>query len=142
MIFFAAVPALGQDSKTVSVSGIRIQVFPFPQSLADMHMRISFNGSSGAAGAPSRAKAPGPVSGLSPTGPQPPDDMNTRLRAYLFQYLDVTAPAASADTFSETLPEYRPDLQTGPGEEEQGVSVKIQADVTEKSGALLFVMKI
>ncbi len=143
VIIFISAQAFGQDNKIVNVSGFSIQVFPFPQSLAGMPMRISFNGTSGAADA--STKTPTPVPGLSSSEPQPPDDMNThlsRFRTYLFQYLDVTSPASATDSFSDIMTEYSTHFQTGPGDGDQGVSVKIQADVSEKSGALIFVIKI
>ncbi len=150
LIVLAAVPAFGQDNEIVNVSGFRIQVFPFPQSLAGIPMHISFNGTSGAPFNSGAADASTftPVPGLSSREPQPPDDINahlSRFRTYLFQYLDVAKPASAGfatDTFSETMIDYRTGPEAGPGEDDQGVSLKIQADVSDKSGALVFVIKI
>ncbi len=144
VIIFVSAQAFAQDDKIINVSGFSIQVFPFPQSLAEMPMRISFNGSSGAADA--SAKIPTPVSGLSSNELQLPDDLNihiSRFCAYLFQYLEVASPASPG--FATDIFTAMPDYQTGPDagpEEDQGVSLKIQADISEKSGALIFVMKI
>jgi hypothetical protein len=144
VILFIPAQAFAQDNKIVNGSGFSVQVFPLPQSLAGMPMRISFNGTSGASDAPE--ETPVSVSGFSSTKPQPPDDLNnqlSRFRTYLFQYLDVTGPTSAGiitDAFSAV-----PDSQTGSGEvpaNDQGVSLKIQADVSEKSGALVFVIKI
>jgi hypothetical protein len=149
MIVALSIPAFAQENKIVNISGVSIQVFPFPQSLAGMPMRISFNGDSGASDS-SGTNPPAPVHDLSSNEPLPPDDLSThlsRFRAYLFQYLDMAGPASAGlagDTFT-AVPDYQngPDTTSEPGSEQgQGVSVKIQADVSEKSGALIFVLKI
>ncbi len=143
LIVLAAVPAFGQDKKNVNLSGFRIQVFPFPQSLAGIPMHISFNGTSETADPLPLKKSSPPGSGLISNEPQPPDDFNThlsRFRAYLFQYLEVANP--EPDTYSGTAIDSGIDFGPGSGKEDQGVSLKIQADISDKSGALIFVLKI
>lgn len=138
LIAFSAVPSRSQDNEAAISSGFRIQVFPIPQSVTHTHMPISFHGrvdEGRLAGDDEAMELPDPGGGTETSG-----TAMSRFRANLFQLLHTAVPVFDAGAVNPV--ETMPGIRTHPAAESSGLSLEIQADIDEQSGALLFVMKI
>ncbi|MDD9305071.1 MAG: hypothetical protein HUK40_23125 [Desulfobacter sp.] len=141
MIAFSTLSGHCQDRGENSAPGFRVRIFPIPRSLVQSPMPISFNGMSelgynlkSFSGVSTKQRmVPDSFSRLSPLGLT---RGLTHIKAYLRHYLNLP----DLNSNQATLNAYP--LASEHKIQEDRLSLEFQADVSDLSGALLFVLKI
>ncbi len=136
---FSASPGLCQESLKASPD-FRVRIYPVSQALTQLPMPISFNGVSGSSEASTPTEVvDGPTTQIQRRSGESGSISTglTRIRAYLFQYIQLGTSAISVPNMNDYIP-------AGIEKDNAGkeYSLEFQADIEDLSGALLFVMKI
>jgi hypothetical protein len=139
MVLFFAMPGFCQDN--INSSGLRVRIFPIPQTMALIPMSISFNGvsdsNSDSFSASSSIYLEDSEKSVSKELQDfllPPTGFSghlNRIKAYLFQYINL------AGTNIDDM-----DIGSQDNGDDKDISLEFQADVTDLSGALFIVMKL
>jgi len=137
-----------QDRIASNLFGSDFHILPITRALMEMPMPISFNGISGARSYSKNLEKMG-KNGMRGDRVRagvrfsmPTAGINAglaRIRNSLFRYIRVSGPGRQGDVLPVDELE---DFETGSAVDTGDLSLEFQADITDMSGALFFVMKI
>ncbi len=148
LIILTGNPGFCQDRIGSNLFGPGFHILPITSALMEMPMPISFNGISGTSSySDTREKMgkngiPGNRVRAGVRFSMPTAGINAglaRIRNSLFRYIQDSGPGGQGDVLAVDESE---DFETGSAIDTGDISLEFQADITDMSGALFFVMKI